>query len=229
MFSIQSCDYPLLIVSLQTGDPMTLDHWVQQQLAAHPELTSRPWAVDVTHCQGHVDMGEIIRVCRKHGATLAGVMGAGGGTLGQANSMGLALLPPAASQPLELTAPAESVQPAPPVPQPALGAQVVRTPVRSGQQVWGQGRDLIVMGQISQSAEVMADGNLLCYGPAKGRLAAGVSGNTEAIICVNKLQAELVAIAGVFITLDALQEHPCWGQPCQIALQEQRLVLTSMA
>ena len=231
MFSFQTCEYPLLILSLQTGDPMTLDRWVQEQLSAHPQLTSRPWAVDVTHCQGHVDMGEIIRVCRKYGATLGGVMGAGGGTLGQANSMGLALLPPAAAEPLQLSVQTVTPEPEPvavSMPQPSLGAQIVRTPIRSGQQVWAQGRDLIAMGQISQSAEVMADGNLLCYGPAKGRLAAGVSGNTEAIICVNKLQAELVAIAGVFLTLDDLQNHDCWGQPCQISLQGQHLILAPL-
>lgn len=226
LFSIAACDYPLLILSLRTSDPMQLDAWVQTQIAAHPSLTSRPWAIDVSETQGHVDMGEIIRVCRKYGATLGGVMGAGGGTLGQANSMGLALLPPAASTPLQLEAPAPvAVE----VPAPNLGAQLINTPVRSGQQVWGQGRDLIVFGQISPSAEVMADGHLICYGAAKGRLAAGVSGNAEALICVNKLQAELVAINGVFLTLDDLQQHPQWGLPTRIKLNSGRLELTSLS
>ena len=229
MFSIAACDYPLLVVTLQSGDPMQLDAWVQSQIASHPDLTSRPWAIDVSQVQGHVDMGEIIRVCRKYGATLGGVMGAGGGTLGQANSMGLALLPPAATTPLQLNAqPAPEPVQAAPVAVPQQGAQVVNTPTRSGQQVWGQGRDLIVFGQISPSAEVMADGNLLCFGSAKGRLAAGVSGNADAIICVNKLQAELVAINGIFLTVDDLQQHPQWGLPTRISLNSGRLELTSL-
>lgn len=203
---------------------MPLDAWIQSQLTDRAELVSRPWALDVSGCNGHVDMGEIIRVCRKHGVTLAGVMGAGGGTLGQANSMGLALLPPAVSEPLQVT----QVEPEPtpvqaPTPVAALGAQVVSTPVRSGQQVWAQARDLVLLGQVSKSAEVMADGSVFCYGPMNGRVAAGVSGNTDACIILTSLQAELVAVAGVFMALDDLSEHPFWGKPVQIRLVQDRL------
>lgn len=207
---------------------MPLDAWIQTQIAAQPDLLSRPWALDVSQINGRIDMGELIRVCRKYGVTLGGVMGAGGGTLGQANSMGLALLPPASSQPLNLSsvAPEPVAQPAPVAVSP--GAQVVRTPIRSGQQVWGQGRDLVVMSQISPSAEVMADGNLICFGAAKGRLAAGVSGNDSAMICTQKLQAELVAISGVFMTLDDLKVHPQWGLPTQISLVNGRLDLSAL-
>ncbi|MDN3609548.1 septum site-determining protein MinC [Vibrio ostreicida] len=74
--------------------------------------------------------------------------------------------------------------------------KVVRTPVRSGQQVYAKDSDLIVLSHVSEGAEVIADGSIHIHGTLRGRAIAGANGNTGAVIICNKLHAELMSIAG---------------------------------
>ncbi|WP_341678589.1 septum site-determining protein MinC [Niveibacterium sp. SC-1] len=100
-------------------------------------------------------------------------------------------------------APAPAPAPAPQAPAPlAVGTMVVDKPLRSGQQVYARGGDLVLLGGVSNGAEVIADGNIHCYGPLRGRAIAGAQGNTQARIFTTSLGAELVSIAGVFRTFD---------------------------
>ncbi len=75
-------------------------------------------------------------------------------------------------------------------------AKVVRQPVRSGQQIYAQGGDLIVLAAVNAGAEVIADGNIHVYAPLRGRALAGVQGDRNASIFTQSMEAELVAIAG---------------------------------
>ena len=79
-----------------------------------------------------------------------------------------------------------------------LAAKIVTQPVRSGQQVYAKGGDLIVLAAVNPGAEIVADGNIHVYAPMKGRALAGVLGNTSARIFCQSMQAELIAIAGNF-------------------------------
>ncbi|MEY4195765.1 MAG: hypothetical protein RLZZ226_2133, partial [Pseudomonadota bacterium] len=81
-------------------------------------------------------------------------------------------------------------------PAEAKFATLIEQPVRSGQRIYAQDSDLIVLAQVSPGAEIMADGNIHVYGSLKGRAMAGVKGNTEARIFCADLKAELVAIGG---------------------------------
>jgi septum site-determining protein MinC len=78
------------------------------------------------------------------------------------------------------------------------GALIHAQPVRSGQQVHAQGRDLAVVAAVGAGAEVIADGSLHVYGPLRGRALAGARGDAGARIFCTDFHAELVAIAGVF-------------------------------
>lgn len=75
-------------------------------------------------------------------------------------------------------------------------AKLVNTQVRSGQQVYAKGCDLIVLGSVSQGAELLSDGHIHIYGPLRGRALAGINGNKEARIFCQSLEAELISIAG---------------------------------
>ncbi|HBK57564.1 MAG TPA: septum site-determining protein MinC, partial [Xanthomonadales bacterium] len=44
---------------------------------------------------------------------------------------------------------------------------------RSGQQVYAEGGDLVLTGQVGAGAEVIADGSIHVYGPLRGRALAG--------------------------------------------------------
>ena len=59
------------------------------------------------------------------------------------------------------------------VPMPGPGTVVVDKPLRSGQQVYARGADLVVMAVVSFGAEVIADGNIHVYAPLRGRAIAG--------------------------------------------------------
>lgn len=76
------------------------------------------------------------------------------------------------------------------------GSVLVSHPVRSGQKVYAAGGDLTVIAAVNSGAELMADGNVHIYGPLRGRVFAGIKGNTKARIFCQDLQAELVAVAG---------------------------------
>ena len=103
-------------------------------------------------------------------------------------------------------------------------SRIIYQPVRSGQQVYAQDCDLIVLSQVSAGAEVLADGNIHIYGPLRGRALAGVRGNTEARIFCNSLEAELVSIAGQYKISEDLQTGS-WKKPAQIHLTDEKLTV----
>ncbi|EIC20205.1 septum site-determining protein MinC [Thiorhodovibrio frisius] len=77
-----------------------------------------------------------------------------------------------------------------------FGSTLINRPVRSGQKVYAAGGDLTVTAAVNSGAELMADGNIHIYGPLRGRVFAGIKGDTRARIFCQDLQAELVAVAG---------------------------------
>jgi septum site-determining protein MinC len=83
-----------------------------------------------------------------------------------------------------------------PPPGGELGSVLISRPVRSGQRLYAAGGDLTVIGPVSSGAELMADGNIHIYGPLRGRVIAGLQGDTSARVFCSALQAELVSIAG---------------------------------
>ena len=77
-----------------------------------------------------------------------------------------------------------------------IASKVIRTPVRSGQQIYAKNTDLIVIADVSHGAELIADGHIHVYGELHGRALAGVQGNQDVQIFCQLLDAELIAIAG---------------------------------
>jgi septum site-determining protein MinC len=86
-------------------------------------------------------------------------------------------------------------------------ARIVDSPVRSGQQIYADGCDLVVTATVSEGAELIADGCIHCYGVLRGRAIAGARGEETARIFVRKFEAELVAVAGVYAVAEQLQGY----------------------
>jgi septum site-determining protein MinC len=84
--------------------------------------------------------------------------------------------------------------------QPLQPTKMVTTPIRSGVQVYAKECDLIVTAAVSPGAELFADGNIHVYGTLRGRALAGVQGNKDVRIFCRSLEAELVSIAGYYLT-----------------------------
>ncbi|MFL6600511.1 MAG: septum site-determining protein MinC [Steroidobacteraceae bacterium] len=118
--------------------------------------------------------------------------------------------------------PVPVVQAAAPPPEPALPALMQHQPVRSGQRVYARNRDLIVTATVAAGAEVMADGCVHIYGPLRGRVMAGVHGDTEARVFCQTFNAELVSIAGVFRVFETIPTDLA-GVPVQAWLQGEDL------
>lgn len=108
---------------------------------------------------------------------------------------------------------------APDTPAPALGRAgrsepllvrpvpsiVVSEPVRSGQSLVFPDGDVTVVGSVASGAEIVAGGSIHVYGTLRGRAMAGTMGNPAARIFCRRLEAELVAIDGLYKTAEDLQ------------------------
>ena len=110
----------------------------------------------------------------------------------------------------------------------AAPTMVVRGPLRSGQRVYARQSDLIVMGVVSRGAEVIADGNIHVYGPLRGKAMAGARGDTAARIFTTSLDAELVAVAGIYRVIDSKLPAELHQRPAVIQLQKDALHLTPL-
>ena len=110
----------------------------------------------------------------------------------------------------------------------AAPTMVVRGPLRSGQRVYARNSDLIVMGVVSQGAEVIADGNIHIYGPLRGKAMAGAHGDTAARIFTTGLDAELVAVAGVYRVIDAKLSTALHQRPAMISLEKDVLLMSPL-
>ncbi len=100
--------------------------------------------------------------------------------------------------------------------------KVIREPVRSGQQYYAKGGDLIVLSPVSHGAELLADGNIHVYGPLRGRALAGVTGDTSAHIFCQSLEAELISIAGNYKISEDM-DQAVWRLAVDIYFEDGRL------
>ena len=112
----------------------------------------------------------------------------------------------------------------PPAPQAGL---MQATPVRSGQQVYADNRDLTVLGMVGAGAEVIADGSIHVYGALRGRALAGAQGNEKARIFCREFLAELVAIAGHYKVLEEIPQD-LRGKPAQVWLDGDELKIAAL-
>ncbi|OGB82995.1 MAG: septum site-determining protein MinC, partial [Burkholderiales bacterium RIFCSPLOWO2_12_FULL_67_210] len=98
------------------------------------------------------------------------------------------------------------------------GALVIDKPLRSGQQVYARGRDLVVMAMVNPGAEVIADGHIHVYAPLRGKAIAGARGNVDARIFALAMAPELISIAGIYRTSEVALPEAIQGKPAQVRL-----------
>lgn len=111
------------------------------------------------------------------------------------------------------------------VPAPMAGAMVIDKPLRSGQQVYARGTDLVVLAVVSYGAEVIADGNVHVYAPLRGRAIAGARGNTSARIFSTCMEPQLLSIAGMYRTTDTELPAEVVGKPAQVRLDGEKIIV----
>jgi septum site-determining protein MinC len=101
---------------------------------------------------------------------------------------------------------------------------VIDKPVRTGQCIYAEYADLVVLAVVNAGAELIADGDIHVYAPLRGRAIAGARGNQGARIFVQRMEAELISIAGCFqVFEDGIPEN-VRGKPAQVRLDGTRLI-----
>ncbi len=96
---------------------------------------------------------------------------------------------------------------------------VINEPVRSGQSIMFPEGDVTVIGSVASGAEIIAGGSIHVYGALRGRAMAGSLGNVSARIFCRKLEAELLAIDGVYKVAEDIDDK-LRGQPVQLWLED---------
>lgn len=110
------------------------------------------------------------------------------------------------------------------MPVPTHPTMVIDKPVRTGQRIYAEGADLVVLAIVNAGAELIADGDIHIYAPLRGRAIAGAHGNQQARIFVQRLEAELISIAGCFQVFEDGIPANVRGKPAQVFLDGSRLV-----
>ncbi|MDD3518872.1 MAG: septum site-determining protein MinC [Chromatiales bacterium] len=171
------------------------------------------------------DLAGLVDACRSRGLSLIGVRDTGDAALAaRVRDLGLSAValtgeggrkPAGRSRVESETAPS-------PAPVQAATSLLITQPVRSGQQVYARGGDLVVVASVSPGAEVLADGNIHIYGALRGRALAGVQGNAQARIFCRSLDPELISIAGHYRLSEQVTDEER-GRSVQVRLDGETL------
>jgi septum site-determining protein MinC len=207
-FDIKSSALPVLRVVVRDCDPDSLDGEMSAAFAnAQPLLGEALAVLDLRERDGDdVTASRIIGVARDAGVQLAAVLVGDRAEQIKLADTGLPILqvplvngerPATVTEEAPEAAPEQEVPKVPPTPL------YVTEPLRSGRRLYAQGRDLVVLAPTSRGCELIADGSIYAFSLLRGRVVAGAGGDKEARIIATQLDAELVAIAGAYRTLEA--------------------------
>lgn len=105
---------------------------------------------------------------------------------------------------------------------------VIERQLRSGERIYAEGGDLIIMGDVSAGAEIIADGNIHVYGHLNGRAVAGAKGDINAKIFTTRLNPSLVAIAGFYRLFDGDFKSDALDKPAVVSLLGETLQFTPL-
>jgi len=239
IYEIKSADLPLVAFQLKSMDLQAVEQALSQQLAETPGFFDHdPALIDLDNLAtdaGAIDFSRLINVLRQNQLNPVAVKTSNAQWLEAAKVAGLSQADDARIRRQVPVAPAPAVAAPAPVPvAPTLtDAMVLDKPLRSGQQVYAKGRDLIVLAMVNAGAEVIADGHIHIYAPLRGKAIAGARGFMGARIFAQSMDPELISIAGVYRTSEQPLSPDVRGRAAQVVLQAgdagERLVITPLA
>ena len=244
-FDLKSASLPVVAVVLKTTDAALFGADLAERVADAPGFFDNdPVLIDlasVREAEEPIDFAAIVALLRSHSTLPVAVRGGSAAQMEAARAAGLAAAPDAPPARAEgPSAGAEvrevirevvhevEVEVVREVPVAGPGTVVVDKPLRSGQQVYARGADLVVLAVVSFGAEVIADGNIHVYAPLRGRAIAGARGNTEARIFSTCLEPQLVSIAGIYRTTETELPDNVRGKPAQVRLDGEKLIIEAL-
>ena len=240
VFEFKSATLPLIAVILKTADLPLLASALEEQLADSPDFFEQePVVIDLSQLPEHlgggppatIDFRALRDLLARYQTQPIALRGGSDAHNAAARAAGLSVAAmPAAPAPRAPAPPAEPPASEAPqivreVPVPANGTLLIDKPLRSGQQVYARGGDVVVTAVVSFGAEVIADGNVHVYAPLRGKAIAGARGNTEARIFSTCMEAQLVAIAGIYRTNEVALPDSVLGKSAQVRLDGKKIAI----
>jgi len=223
-FELKSAQWPLLALCLHSSDWRALERDWQQRYGGQDDFFDHDaLLLDFSTLEkqaGSLDLPSLLALLRRWHLQPLAYRGGAPLLRQQAAAAGLALADEATPITKKLhTVPPQTTASTPPTPSPNPGALLIDRPLRSGQQVYARGRDLIVTAIVNPGAEVVADGHIHVYAPLRGKAIAGARGNEQARIFTHSLQAELLSIAGIYRTSEQPLPEAVQGKAAQVRLE----------
>lgn len=219
-FDLKSAHLPLLALLLKSGDLDLLRREFAERYGDQPEFFDHdPLLIDLQGMPDAAtpDLIAVSALLREHRLRAVAVHARDDAQRAAAQAAGLPVADGLALPRVETSKKAAAPVPPPPVANP--GALVVDKPLRSGQQVYARGRDLVVLAPVNPGAEVIADGHIHVYAPLRGKAIAGARGLSEARIFALAMAPELASIAGIYRTSEVPLPAELHGKPAQVRLQ----------
>lgn len=233
-FELKSATLGLLALLLKSADLAVLAADLQARLGDTPNMFDLdPLLIDLSQLRradalAPVDLAGLIGLLRGHRMQPVAVLGANAAELALAQALGLADAPQDALKAARVEPVNQEAVREVAVSGQAVRALLIDKPLRSGQQVYAKGGDLVVLALVSNGAEVIADGHIHVYAPLRGKAIAGAKGDTTARIFAASMEAELIAIAGVYRTTETPLPAEVLGKPAQIRLDGEKLVMEAL-
>ncbi len=234
-FEIKSANFPLVALLLKSSNLAALAHELTLRFGDIPDFFDQDaLVIDLSPLQSAgrvnsapIDFQALLALLRSYRLVPIAVKGANPAQLAAALQAGLLPAPD-----VHLLTPRLAAAPEPRPQAAPTGALIIDRPLRSGQQVYARGRDLVMLAIVNAGAEVIADGHIHVYAPLRGRAIAGARGNTAARIFALALEAELLSIAGIYRTSENPLPPEVAGRPTQVRLMDgpegEKLVMTAM-
>jgi len=234
-FELRTASLPLASLVLRTAALDELAGELQRQLAETPNFFNHdPVVIDLAALAdgAAVDFGALAALLRSHRMQPVAVAGASPAQIEAALAAGLSEAPASVAPQAPRVEVREVVHEVVREVVREVAAQpatlVIDKPLRSGQQAYAKGGDLIVLAAVNFGAEVIADGHIHVYAPLRGKAIAGNRGNTQARIFTTCLEPELIAIAGVYRTTETALPAEVAGKAAQIRLVSDKLVIQAL-
>ncbi len=224
-FEIKSAELALVSLLLKSVQIDALANDLRHRFGDNPDFFDNdPLLIDFTAVASHTDTLDtkgLLQLLKQYKLLPVAFKGGNEKQAKAALKAGWARADDAAALPDKTSA---SPEPSPPAQAPApvseaLPALVLDKPLRSGQQVYARGRDLVVMAMVNPGAEVIADGHIHVYAPLRGKAIAGARGYADARIFAQSMEAQLISIAGVYRTSETPLPDNVYAQPAQVRLQ----------
>ncbi|RKF19580.1 septum site-determining protein MinC [Alginatibacterium sediminis] len=222
-------NFTLSVIHLQNNDLDALNEKLMEKVAAAPSFFNcAPMVVNISKIETELDFDKLKQIIEDQDFVMVGVTGCRDKAQKiSARAAGIAVMTSGADskraiEPQVKAPKAETrIEETKLVSPKRLATKVVHGQVRSGQQVYAKDTDLVVIGSVSNGAEVIADGDIHIYGTLRGRAIAGAQGEANSKIYCQQLQAELVSIAGNYMVDDQLKSMATGSQ--SISLEQDQL------